>query len=61
VSYVLSDLKAQYRPPGSPSDPAARKLITPESMPLDRAATETIDRALLQDETLANIYRFNQQ
>lgn len=41
----------------------ARKLITSESkgVPLDARATETIDRVLRQDETLATIYRFKQQ
>jgi stearoyl-CoA desaturase (delta-9 desaturase) len=39
----------------------ARKLITREGLPRDRRAAETIDRVLLQDETLATIYRFKQQ
>jgi stearoyl-CoA desaturase (delta-9 desaturase) len=39
----------------------ARKLITREGLPHDRQATETIDRVLSLDETLATIYRFKQQ
>ena len=39
----------------------ARKLITREGMPQDSCATETINRVLLQDETLATIYHFKQQ
>jgi stearoyl-CoA desaturase (delta-9 desaturase) len=39
----------------------ARKLITREGLPRDRRAAEAIDRVLLQDETLATIYRFKQQ
>ncbi len=39
----------------------ARKLITREGLPLDSRSVETVDRALLQDETLATIYRFKQQ
>ena len=39
----------------------ARKLITREGLPVDSRAQETVDRALLQDETLATIYRFKQQ
>ncbi|MCP4982316.1 MAG: transposase [Gammaproteobacteria bacterium] len=39
----------------------ARKLITREEIPLDSTSVETFDRVLLQDETLATIYRFKQQ
>ncbi len=39
----------------------ARKLITREGMPQDSRATETINRVLLQDETLATIYHFKLQ
>jgi stearoyl-CoA desaturase (delta-9 desaturase) len=39
----------------------ARKLITREGLPVDSRSSETVDRALLQDETLATIYRFKQQ
>jgi len=39
----------------------ARKLITREGLPVDSRSLETVDRALLQDETLATIYRFKQQ
>jgi stearoyl-CoA desaturase (delta-9 desaturase) len=39
----------------------ARKLITREGMPQDPRTTETINRVLLQDETLATIYHFKQQ
>ncbi|MCP4877651.1 MAG: acyl-CoA desaturase [Gammaproteobacteria bacterium] len=39
----------------------ARKLITREGIPVDSTSAETIDRVLLQDETLATIYRFKQQ
>lgn len=39
----------------------ARRLMTREGIPVDRRAAETIDRVLLQDETLATIYRFKQQ
>jgi len=39
----------------------ARKLITREGLPVDSRSVETVDRALLQDETLATIYRFKQQ
>jgi stearoyl-CoA desaturase (delta-9 desaturase) len=39
----------------------ARKLITREGLPLTEGHEQTIDRALLQDETLATIYRFKQQ
>lgn len=39
----------------------ARKLITREGIPIDSRATETIDRVLSLDETLATIYRFKQQ
>ena len=39
----------------------ARKFITREGLPVDSGSLETVDRALLQDETLATIYRFKQQ
>lgn len=39
----------------------ARRLMTREGIPVDQRAVQTIDRALLQDETLATIYRFKQQ
>ena len=39
----------------------ARRLITREGIPVDQRAAQTIDLALLQDETLATIYRFKQQ
>ncbi len=39
----------------------ARKLITHEGINVDQRSEETIDRVLLQDETLATIYRFKQQ
>ena len=39
----------------------ARKFITREGLVPDRQATETIERALRLDETLATIYRFKQQ
>ncbi len=38
-----------------------RRLITREGLPRDPRASEAIDRVLLQDETLATIYRFKQQ
>jgi len=39
----------------------ARKLITREGLPVDSRSAETVDRALLLDETLATIYRFKLQ
>lgn len=39
----------------------ARKLIAREGMVIDKGAVETMNRVLLQDETLATIYRFKQQ
>ena len=39
----------------------ARKLITHEGIQVDQHSEETIRRVLLQDETLATIYRFKQQ
>jgi stearoyl-CoA desaturase (delta-9 desaturase) len=39
----------------------ARKFITREGLPRDQRSATVIDRALLQDETLATIYRFKQQ
>ncbi|MDH3632077.1 MAG: fatty acid desaturase [Gammaproteobacteria bacterium] len=39
----------------------ARRLMTREGIPVDQSAVQTIDLALLQDETLATIYRFKQQ
>ena len=39
----------------------ARRLMTREGIPVDPRAVQTIDRVLLQDETLATIYRFKQQ
>ena len=39
----------------------ARRLMTREGIPVDQRAVQTIDLALLQDETLATIYRFKQQ
>jgi stearoyl-CoA desaturase (delta-9 desaturase) len=39
----------------------ARRLMTREGIPVDQRAAQTIDLALLQDETLATIYRFKQQ
>ena len=39
----------------------ARRLIANEGMPLDANASETIERVLGLDETLATIYRFKQQ
>jgi stearoyl-CoA desaturase (delta-9 desaturase) len=39
----------------------ARKFITREGLPVDSRSAETVDLALLQDETLATIYRFKQQ
>jgi stearoyl-CoA desaturase (delta-9 desaturase) len=39
----------------------ARRLMTREGIVVDRRAVETLDRVLLQDETLATIYRFKQQ
>jgi stearoyl-CoA desaturase (delta-9 desaturase) len=39
----------------------ARRLITREGLPRDPRSAAAIDRALLQDETLATIYRFKQQ
>ncbi|MBT8436135.1 MAG: fatty acid desaturase [Gammaproteobacteria bacterium] len=39
----------------------ARRLMTREGIPVDQHAVQTIDLALLQDETLATIYRFKQQ
>jgi stearoyl-CoA desaturase (delta-9 desaturase) len=39
----------------------ARRLMTREGIPVDQRAVQTIDLALLQDGTLATIYRFKQQ
>ena len=39
----------------------ARRLMTREGIPVDQRAVQTIDLALLQDETLATIYSFKQQ
>lgn len=39
----------------------ARRLMTREGIPVNQHAVQTIDLALLQDETLATIYRFKQQ
>ena len=39
----------------------ARRLMTREGIPSDPRALQTIDSVLLQDETLATIYRFRQQ
>ena len=39
----------------------ARRFMTREGIPVDQHAVQTIDLALLQDETLATIYRFKQQ
>jgi stearoyl-CoA desaturase (delta-9 desaturase) len=39
----------------------ARKLIAREGMVIDKGAVETMNRVLLQDETLATIYRFKLQ
>ena len=39
----------------------ARRLITREGLPRDQRSAAAIDRVLLQDETLATIYRFKQQ
>jgi len=39
----------------------ARRLMTREGIPSDSRSVQTIDRVLLQDETLATIYRFKQQ
>lgn len=39
----------------------ARRFMIREDIPVDRRSRETIDRALLQSETLATIYRFKQQ
>jgi len=39
----------------------ARRLMTREGIPSDPRTLQTIDRVLLQDETLATIYRFRQQ
>jgi len=39
----------------------ARRLMTREGIPSDPRSVQTIDRVLLQDETLATIYRFRQQ
>ena len=39
----------------------ARRLMTREGIPSDPRSMQTIDRVLLQDETLATIYRFRQQ
>ena len=39
----------------------ARRFMTREGIPADPRSEQTIDRVLLQDETLATIYRFRQQ
>lgn len=39
----------------------ARRFMTREGIPVDQRAAQTIDLALLQDDTLATIYRFKQQ
>jgi stearoyl-CoA desaturase (delta-9 desaturase) len=39
----------------------ARKFITREGIPVDSRVEETVDRALLVDESLATIYRFKLQ
>ena len=39
----------------------ARRFMTREGIPADPRSEQAIDRVLLQDETLATVYRFRQQ